>query len=1087
MRELATRDRPPSGVAAQTGIPTETGIPAEVFPANAPTRSAPGRTIPELFGAVAAAAPDAVAVVSGDDMITYRALDARSSRLALILAGLGVGPGSLVAVALPRSPELIVTVLALAKAGAAYLPIDPDHPAERLAFLLRDAAPTLALSTDPTPTDLRQHCPCQVLADLEHQDAGAPGPLPAVHPDSLAYVMYTSGSTGVPKGIGVRHRDVAGLATDRQFRGGAHVRVLFHSPIVFDASTYELWVPLLGAGSVVIAPPGDLTPSALADLVADHDVTSAWLTSALFNLLVEEDVRCLAALREVWVGGERVSAPMLHRARQACQLTSFVNGYGPTETTVFATCHRVRAADEVGTDVPIGRPLDGMRAYVLDELLSPVPPGVTGELYLSGVGVARGYLNRPALTAERFVACPFGAPGERMYRTGDLVSADADGALVHRGRIDEQVKVRGFRVEPGEIEVVLLSHPAVAHAAVTVREDGGGKRLVGYVVGDGALDPRRLRGFVASRLPEYMVPSAFVLLARLPLTPNGKLDRAALPAPRFVGAPYRAPRTASERTLATAFADVLGVGRIGVDDDFFAMGGDSIQAIQVSTRARSRGVVISPADLHRRPTVAGLAEIASAPGRPRGRSALTELAGGALGRMPLMPVAHWIRDFGAGFDRLSQAMVVHLPAGIDRTGLVSALTSVIDQHDLLRARLVPDGLVVHASGSADVDSLLRHVPWHGGFAGPGWRRTLVAELDAAAGRMNPAAGVLAQFVWFDADSGPGRLLLVLHHLVVDVVSWRILLPDLAAAHAKTALPAVATSARRWAHAIVDVAHDKGCLAELPFWQSVVDGPDPVLGARRLDPAVDVMATVRRVRVRLPVAVTEALLTTVPAAIRGGVNDGLLTALAMAVIRWRRDRGVDEPSVLLRLEGHGREEDLVPGADLSHTVGWFTSVFPVRITPSTTDRAAMLASVHQQLAAIPNKGVGYGLLRYLNDRTGAVLRRYPTGQIGFNYLGRFALDGEERGTPWTRTSDVAAFTELAELDVGHDPTMPAMAELDITASVADAPGGPRLEGVFGAPTGVLPVEDVRELARSWCVALTELAGHRADDPREGGQP
>lgn len=1080
----------------------------------------PDAGIPALFERQAAMTPDAVAVVSGDVSMTYGELDARATGVAKELLRRGVGPESVVAVALPRSPELMVALLGVLKAGAAYLPTDPDYPAERVGFMWGDARPVLLLTTARTAVDLPDSCPRLALEDLAPADRMPGDRTPysdrAAHADQLAYVIYTSGSTGTPKGIGVTHRDVVALATDRRWCGGAHERVLLHSPLAFDASVYEIWVPLLNGGQVVVDPAGDLTPDGLSRLVADHGITAVFLTTALFNLLVDEDVQCLAGLHEVWTGGERVSPTAFQQAVDACPRTTFVHVYGPTETTVFAVCRPMDPAHPVGGDVPIGRPMDHTQAYVLDGSLRRVPLGAAGELYVAGAGVSRGYLNRSALTAERFVACPFGTAGERMYRTGDVVLSTPDGELVFQGRADAQVKVRGFRIEPGEIESVLLAHPDVAQAAVTAREDrgaGAGKQLVGYVVpagagdGEAALDSAslvgELRAFVAERLPEFMMPAALVVLEQLPLTPNGKLDRTALPAPEFTGMAYRAPRSADEEILAGIFAEVLGLGRVGIDDDFFTIGGDSIRSIQVVTRARGHGVSVSSGEIFQHRTVTGLAEVAAANARDGGSPVLAELDGGGVGPMPLMPVAKWIEELGPGFDRLSQAMVLELPEGIDRNGLAATVTAVLDRHDLLRARLVPDGLLVDPPGSVDADRLIRGVTCDGQWSGEPWRHLLVGELDEAARRLDPAAGVVAQFVRFEPPSGPGRLLVVLHHLVVDGVSWRILMPDFAAAWKRirageTPEPAgTLTSARRWAHALVDDAAGAARVAELPLWQSTVDGPDPLLGSRRLDPATDVRSTVEKVRVLLPVPVTEALLTAVPAVFHGGVNDGLLTGLALAVGQWRRTRGVDEPSTLLTLEGHGREEDVVPGADLSRTVGWFTSVFPVRLDLAGIDldeafaggpaAGAALKAVKEQLLAVPGRGIGYGLLRYLNPQTAEVLREYPMGQVGFNYLGRFSsadMPEELRGLGWTQTAELAEFTELAELDAGHDAAMPALSEVDINATVTDTAAGPRLGAVFGAPTGVLSPVEVRELADLWCAALRGLARYAAE-PGAGG--
>ncbi|QKW35613.1 amino acid adenylation domain-containing protein [Actinomadura sp. NAK00032] len=1063
-------------------------------------------TVPDLFARVAAATPDAVAVVCGDVALSYRDLDARSDRIACALAGRGVGAESVVAVVLPPSAELVAALLGVLKAGAAYLPIDPGYPADRVAVMLRDTAPVLLLAAAETGADLPGGCPRLTLGEL----AGTPGPRvppPVRHPDRLAYIIYTSGSSGVPKGIGATHRDLLRFATDRRWSGYARDGVLLHSPLAFDASVYQLWVPLLNGGRVVVSPVAELTPDALAKVVAEHGVTATLLISSVFNLLVEEDVSCLSGFREVWVGGERVSPPFVHRAVAACPDTVFVNGYGPTETTVFATGHVVGPAGDPEAEVPIGRPFDALRAHVLDDRLRATPPGTAGELYLAGGQLARGYLGRAGQTSGRFTACPFGPPGERMYRTGDIVVENADGELVYQGRADDQVKIRGFRIELGEIESVLLDHPDVAQAAVTVREDGAHRTLVGYVVAaDGAAaDPAALTRFAARRLPEFMVPPALVALDRLPLTANGKLDRAALPAPApgAAGA-HRAPRDAAETALAEVFAEVLGRARVGIDDDFLALGGDSIQAIQVVTRARARGLALGPRAVFEKRTVAALAasaaESAAAPGDT---VRLAELPGGGAGWMPLLPVALWIKELGPGFDRLMQAIVLELPPGIDRPGLVATLAAVVERHDLLRARLVADGLVVDPPGGVDVDGMVRRVPFGAAWDDGAWHRALVAELEAAAGRMSPEAGVVSQFVWFDPPAGPGRLLITLHHLAVDGVTWRIVIPDLASAWRRIraglapALPPAGTSARRWAHAMAEAAASPERVAELPWWRSVVDGPDPLLGRRRLDPAVDVMGTVENVRVSLPPRVTEALLTTVPAVFRGGVNDGLLACLALAVARRRRARGEAEPSTLLRLEGHGREEDAVPGADLSRTAGWFTTVFPVRLDLAGIDvdeafaggpaAGAAVRAVKEQLRAVPGKGVGYGLLRYLNEETAAALRPHPLGQIGFNYLGRFgAADMPEdlRGLGWTLTGDLAELEELATLDAGHNPAMAAPCELDVNATVTDGPDGPRLTATFAAPRGVLPPAELRALAGSWCAALEAVAAH-AGEPGAGG--
>ncbi|MEV0116634.1 amino acid adenylation domain-containing protein [Streptomyces sp. NPDC050844] len=467
---------------------------------------APPATLPEAFARQAELTPEAIALVcaAGEGTaMTYRELAVRSDHLARRLATEGVGPGSAVAVLMERSAELVVSLLAIVKSGGCYVPLDSRQPASRLRWMLQQTATRLILTDGPdgpdgpdapdAPDRLAGPCPqvefgagIPVLpvplgASQGHEGPVSPG-IPA-EPRQLAYVMFTSGSTGTPKGVAVTHENVVGLARDHAWRGGAHERVLLHSPYAFDASTYELWVPLLNGGTVVVAPPGDLDARGIASAVSDAGVTGLWVTAGLFSVLAEEDPGCFRGAREVWTGGDAVSPAAVRRVLRACPGTAVVNGYGPTETTTFATCHRVAGAGDPGSVVPIGSAMSGMRTEVLDRRLRPVPPGEVGELYIGGSGLARGYLNRPALTAERFVADPAGEPGARLFRTGDLVRGGADGLLEFVGRSDDQVKIRGFRVEPGEVEAVLSDHPGVAQAAVVTREDlPGHKRLVGYVV-----------------------------------------------------------------------------------------------------------------------------------------------------------------------------------------------------------------------------------------------------------------------------------------------------------------------------------------------------------------------------------------------------------------------------------------------------------------------------------------------------------------------------------------------------------------------------------------------------------------------------
>ncbi|MEU7382804.1 amino acid adenylation domain-containing protein [Streptomyces sp. NPDC042207] len=560
----------------------------------------PEAGLPELFASRVRATPDAVAVVCGSTTLTYAELDARANRLAHALIGQGVRPETAVAVLLERSPELVVALLAIVKAGGAYVPLDPRFPSSRVDLIVRETGAALVLTEE-------------VLTALNQAEARTTDPQVHCNPEQLAYVMYTSGSTGQPKGIGVTHHDVADLALAPCWSGGAHERVPLLSPTAFDASTYEFWVPLLGGGRIVVAPPGQLDTQALRQVVADNEVTGLWLTAGFFRLVAEEQPDAFAGVREVWTGGDVVSATAVARVMEACPGIRVVNGYGPTETTTFAAHHRMTAPPDTTRGVPIGLPMANTRLHVLDTGLRLVPPGVVGELYIAGTGLARGYTGRPGMTAERFVADPFGPAGSRMYRTGDLVRRSADGTLEFTGRADDQVKLRGFRIEPGEVEAVLAGCPGIAQTAVVVREDRpGDKRLVAYLVPapGSAPDPADLSERLRRALPEYMVPSTFVPLGSLPLTRNGKLDRAALPAPEYgASGPGRGPRDPREQLLCGLFAEVLGRERVGIDEGFFDLGGHSLLAARLVSRIReTMGVGLGLRALFEAPTVAGLSE-----------------------------------------------------------------------------------------------------------------------------------------------------------------------------------------------------------------------------------------------------------------------------------------------------------------------------------------------------------------------------------------------------------------------------------------------------------------------------------------------
>ncbi|MCW8096289.1 non-ribosomal peptide synthetase [Streptomyces tauricus] len=1085
---------------------------------NAP--EVPGMTVPQLFEEQVARTPDAPAIVCADRTLTYRQLDDRADGVARELARRGAGPEDLVVLALPRTEDLVVGLLGILKSGAGYLPMDPRHLGARAAGVLSEAAPRFAVTDTATGRDLPRNGISTVdLDDRARWDLpGRPAPASAgggritpAGPDNIAYVMYTSGSTGTPKGAVITHRNVVNGVRElaRVLDPPPRWRMLAATSVDFDVSVFELLTALATGGTA------EVVPDAL--VLGERDGWDGQVISAVPSVLGElvGHLGRTTGVRTVVLAGEVLPARLVRQVREALPGVRVVNGYGQSES-FYATTFSLAASEEWadGEVAPIGTPLENMRAYVLGPGLAPAPQGVVGELYVSGVCLGRGYHGRPGLTAERYVPSPFGPPGERMYRTGDLARWNARGRLECVGRSDGQVKVRGFRIETAEVEAACALHPGISEAVVVSRQmPSGGQGLVAYVVhlGDGAVgddgaggvgdvdvqagaSAAELRRFVAARLPDYMVPSAFVVLGRLPLGPTGKLDRSALPEPEFAGEAYRAPRTEAEAIITSAYADVLGVERVGVDDDFFAVGGDSLRSIQVVARARARGLRLTTREIFECRTAARLAEAASA--RRDGPPVLAEDEGGGVGPLPLQPVARQVFAHGGTMNRFAMAMALELPEGIDADGLAATLDAVLDRHDLLRARLVRGdelSLVVRPAGSVRAADLIRRVPCDGRWDEPPSLAAAKAELDEAAGRLDPETGTMTQCVWFAAVTGAGRLLVVLHHLVADGVSLRILMSDLAEAWQRVRsgrtpeLPAVGTSARRWAAALQEEAHAPQREAELAYWRDVLAAGTHPLGTRDFDPAVDLMSTVDSVPVRLPADVTEAVLTTLPAAFRGTGTDVLLAALALAVDRWR-DAG---RSTLVRLEGHGRAEDIVPGADLSRTVGWFTSMHPARIDVRGVDLADVLAGgpaagkaiklVKEQLRRIPDKGVGYGLLRHLNTRTAAQLAELPVPQLGFNYLG------------WISRTDVPEHLRAdgwgpapwsADLIPEPDADLSALSALEVSAVAMDTADGPRLQAVFMFPTGLLSRERTSELAELWVEVLHGMAAYAAQ-PRIGG--
>ncbi|MBY4899386.1 condensation domain-containing protein, partial [Cupriavidus sp. AU9028] len=718
-------------------------------------------------------------------------------------------------------------------------------------------------------------------------------------------------------------------------------------------------------------------------------------------------------------GGEAMPRAVFAQACRALAPRTFINGYGPTETVVTPMVWKVRAdspqARFAGTYAPIGRPVGERRAYLLDAQLNLVPPGVAGELYLGGDGLARGYLNRPGTTAERFVPDPFAADGARLYRTGDLARWLPDGQLEYLGRIDQQLKIRGFRIEPGEIEARIMAQPGWTNAAVVAIEGPSGARLAAYLVpaSNASTDVAQLRAALSAELPDYMVPSAFVVLDALPLTPNGKLDRRALPAPAFDSAQqFVAPAGAAESALAEIWAEVLGLPQIGRNDNFFELGGDSILSLQIVARARAAGWMLTPRQLFERQTLAELAAVAQAVSVDApGESSVP------TGAVPLLPIQS---DFFATAmprrDHWNQSVLLDCREPLQLEALAAALHDLVTHHDALRLRFLQTGdgwrqeyaehegygELLRVRSAQSEDERLRHC------------EAAQRSLDLAQGLVFRAVALQMGERW--------QLLLVAHHLVVDGVSWRVLIEDLLAVYRQRAsgqapsLPARTASYQQWSQALRGATERRS--DELPYWLALQDA-DVELPSDKADGPMTV-AERDSVTLTLPAELTQALLQRAPAAYRTRVNDLLLTALARALSRW-----TGRSRVLIDLESHGRSAGIDDTLDLSRTVGWFTTMYPVALD-GTGDLGDAIRAVKEQLRAVPGDGIGFGLLRRLGtpDQQ-AALSRIPKPNVVFNYLGQFDASFTE-DAPWRLASGSAG--------TNQDPATPLSHPLSVSGQV-----------------------------------------------------
>ncbi|MEH6845611.1 non-ribosomal peptide synthetase [Bacillus thuringiensis] len=959
----------------------------------------PQVTIHEMFERQAMIYPNAIAVTYEKEKITYKELNERANQLAHYLQKKGVGPDTLVGLCVERSHEMIVGILGILKAGGAYVPLDPTYPEQRLQYILEDASIQLFVTQESLkelnwlPENVESIC-----LDRDQDEIGKESktlPVSSVGPQNLAYVIYTSGSTGNPKGVMIEHHNVIRLfkSTDCWYQfNEKDTWTLFHS-YAFDFSVWEIWGALLYGGKLVVVPYWiSRSPKDFYQLLVEEEVTVLNQTPSAFRQLIrvceQEDKNKNLQLRYVIFGGEALEPTSLLPwfQRYGEKNPQLINMYGITETTVHVTYYPITLDDvQHASRSNIGKRIPDLEVYILDAYQQPVPIGVDGELYIGGAGLARGYLNRPELTAERFISHPFSSDLKaRLYRTGDLARYLPDGNLDYRGRIDHQVKIRGFRIEIGEIESTLHTYAYVKEAVVIVREDQpGDKRLIAYVVGDGNVDA--WREYLKAKLPSYMVPSGFVAMEAIPLTANGKVDREALPMPeeKQINSECVGPRNSNEQILTTIWKRVLGVKKVGIYDNFFEIGGDSILSIQIISQASQVGLKLTPKQMFECPTIAELAQVAIE------TQGVQAEQGIVIGDVPLTPIQCWFfEQEHPHTEHWNQSMLLRVKERLNVKLLEGAILNLLKHHDALRFRYeqLPNGTWRQRNEGTDELSVL-HVVKRNQVNEKEWNKIIQEEMNINQASFNLVNGPLMRVVYFEDNlTRNDRIFWVIHHLVVDGVSWRILLEDLQVVYnqmkqgQEVRLPAKSTSFKEWSERLQTYS-DSGISKEVQnYWNEQVEKETMKIP---MDYPIQETTeeSIDQVTRTLGIEETQTLLHEVLVTHKTRIDEVLLTALGQAIVDC-----TNQQTVSIHLEGHGREE-MIEGIDSSRTVGWFTSIYPVHLNfQGTQTPIEGLKAVKEQLRRIPNRGVDYGILRYLNKGLLPFYQQKPS--ISFNYLGQF---------------------------------------------------------------------------------------------------
>ncbi|MGL4697489.1 amino acid adenylation domain-containing protein [Enterococcus larvae] len=960
------------------------------------------KTIHSIFEEQVDKTPKKTAIVCGQERLTYEELNTKANQLAQKIKEQGIKSEDVIGIVAERSTEMVLAMLAVLKNGCAYLPIDPRQPVERKQFLIHDSQINLLLvyGKDNKVSGFEG-----TIFDLTEKDlyiGNKDNPVSDCSRDNLAYIMYTSGSTGQPKGVMIEHRCVIRLVINPNFiQFEPSDCILQTGAVAFDASTFEIWGALLNGLKLYLATDDVVMQSEkLAQTIEKQGVTILWLTSSLFNQLSWEYPTMFKNLRYLLVGGEALSLLHIERVRKSCPKLQLINGYGPTENTTFSLCHIIDKTYE--TSIPIGKPINNTVAYIVGEGNQLQPIGAAGEILVGGAGVARGYVNNQEMTVEKFIDDPF-ITGKQVYRTGDLGRWLPDGTIEYLGRIDNQVKIRGFRIEPEEIETVLLTHEKIREAVVFVKIDQKGNRyLCASLVLTGKLRALEIREYLLAHIPEYMVPTEYREITEIPLTLNGKVDiRTLAEAGEMMHSDvlYEAPTNEKEELLVKIWQEVLGVEQVGIRDNFFELGGDSIKAIQVAARLNNVGLRLEIRNLLLNPTIISV--------RTFIEEVVNESQEPVTGEVGLTPIQNWFFEEDlANPNHFNQAFMLHSEQGFDEKIVIEVFKEIVKHHDALRMvySQKENQIIQHNNG---IEGKLYDFEAYQ-LTGKDYQDEIERIANILQTSMDLEKGPLVKVALFHTVKGD-ELLIVIHHLVVDVVSWRIIFEDFMEGYnqclrnEKISLPKKTSSFKAWSEGLIGYAQGKELQKEYPYWCKIAEKQEKL----KVEGSITSRKrkNLKKLMIRFSQIETEKLLKKSGQAFNTEINDLLLTALGLSINTWQ-----DLNSIVINLEGHGREE-IINELDVTRTVGWFTSVFPILLTVRKEETLSeAIKRVKEELRQVPNKGVGYQILRYLDsEEKRAAL--YVKPDITFNYLGQLDIEGEMEFSNISAGNDVGKENEI----------------------------------------------------------------------------